>query len=154
MDVLISGVTKRFLSCSKPLGRLPNKTQESLAVKTIKPFYDFARGRNIKFLAPVVVSVIFTESKTCSFQVLPIGRAVPTPAVPLGCQTLPVSSVREEVRPQRPPVQTHQSAPLPADQPDGSRRKLSCRLGTSGKLCEPRNPSISRRQDLSHGSRT
>lgn len=59
-----------------------------------------------------------------SFQVFPIGRAVPTPAVPLGCQTVPVSSVREEVRPQRPPVQTHQSPPFSTNQPDSSHCKL------------------------------
>lgn len=112
----------------------PTSKQNSrvISIKDNKPFYYFPRGGNIKFLAPAVVSVIFTESKIFSLQVLPIGRAVPTSAVPLGCQTLPVSSVREEVRPQRPPVQTHQSAPLPADQPDGSRRKLSRRRGPLG----------------------
>lgn len=123
----------------------PTSKQNSrvISIKDNKPFYDFPRGGNIKFLAPAVVSVIFTESKIFSLQVLPIGRAVPTSAVPLGCQTLPVSSVREEVRPQRPPVQTHQSAPLPADQPDGSRRKLSRRRGPLGISASHENPSIS-----------
>lgn len=71
-----------------------------------------------------------------SFQVFPIGRAVPTPAVPLGCQTVPVSSVREEVRPQRPPVQTHQSPPFSTNQPDSSHCKLMC-----GGLGSPGNPA-------------
>lgn len=125
----------------------PTSKQNSavICIRDNKPFYGFAQGGNIESLALILVSAIFTESKPSPLQVLPIRRAVPTPAVPLGCQTLPVSSVREEVRPQRPPVQTHQSAPLPADQPDGSRRKLSRRRTgvTSGIVCSPRNPWIS-----------
>lgn len=44
----------------------PTSKQNSrvISIKDNEPFYDFARGGNIKFLAPVVVSVIFTESKT------------------------------------------------------------------------------------------
>ena len=50
-------------------------------------------------------------------QVLALGRAVATPAFALGREALPVPRVREEVRPQRPPVQARQGAPLPAQQP-------------------------------------
>lgn len=50
-------------------------------------------------------------------QVLALGRAIATPALALGREALPVPRVREEVRPQRPPVQARQGAPLPAQQP-------------------------------------
>lgn len=87
-----------------------------------------------------------------SFQVFPIGRAVPTPAVPLGCQTVPVSSVREEVRPQRPPVQTHQSPPFSTNQPDGSHCKLM--RGGLGSLRETQRERRSHSHaDASHRSR-
>lgn len=90
-----------------------------------------SRRRTLAF-SPVCLYSI----QNFSFQVFSIGRAVPTPAVPLGCQTVPVSSVREEVRPQRPPVQTHQSPPFSTNQPDGSRCKLM-----HGELGSPGNPA-------------
>lgn len=81
-----------------------------------------------------------------SFQVFPIGRAVPTPAVPLGCQTVPVSSVREEVRPQRPPVQTHQSPPFSTNQSDSSHCKLM--RGGLGSLGNPAGATVSQDVDV------
>lgn len=70
-------------------------------------------------------SFVIVEYETLLFfQVLPIRWVVSTPAIPLGCQTVPVSSVRKEVRPQWPSVQTHQSPPFSANQPDSSLGKL------------------------------
>lgn len=65
-------------------------------------------------------------------QVFPVRRAVSPPALPLRCQTLPVSGLWEEVRPQRPPVEAHQSTPFPTQQPDSSHSKLT--LGSLGPL--------------------
>jgi len=58
-------------------------------------------------------------------QVLPVRRAVPPPALPLRRQALRVLPVREEVRPQRPPVQTHQGPPQLQAQQDNQSHRLS-----------------------------
>lgn len=60
-----------------------------------------------------------------SGQIFPIRRAVPTPAIPLRCQTLPVPSVWEEICPQWPPVKTCQSPPFSTHQPHSSLPKLT-----------------------------
>lgn len=63
-------------------------------------------------------SLSITESRTSYLQVFPIRRALSAQTIPLWRQTLPVSSVWEEVRSQWPPVQTHQSPPFSTNQPD------------------------------------
>lgn len=60
-----------------------------------------------------------------SGQIFPIRRAVPTPAIPLRCQTLPVPSVWEEICPQWPPVKTCQSPPFSTHQPHSPLPKLT-----------------------------
>lgn len=54
------------------------------------------------------------------WQVLPVRRAVPTPPLPLRSEAVPVHRLREEVRPQRSPVETPQSPPLSTKQQDSA----------------------------------
>ena len=73
---------------------------------------------------PVHISLHSLGTDLCSLlsssQVLPVGRAVAAPPFTFGGQALPVHRVREEVCPQRPPVQTHQSTQLSAAQQDSA----------------------------------
>lgn len=54
------------------------------------------------------------------WQVFSIWWAFQTPPLPLRSETVPVHRLREEVRPQRSPVETPQSPPLSTKQQDGT----------------------------------
>lgn len=70
-------------------------------------------------------TVITSLALPLSLQVLPVRRAVPTPALPLRSEAVPVHRLREEVRPQRSPVETPQSPPLSTKQQDRTLCKLT-----------------------------
>lgn len=59
------------------------------------------------------------------FKVLSLRWAVPPPEVSLGSQALRVHNVRQKVRQERPPIQTHQGAPGSSCRQTGQGERLS-----------------------------
>lgn len=79
------------------------------------------------FDAQTFIWTIYTFWVCFSRQVLPVRRAVPTPPLSLWSEAIPVHRLREEVCPQRSPVETPQSPPLSTKQQDRPLCKLTPR---------------------------
>lgn len=123
----------------------PTSKQNSrvISIKDNKPFYYFPRGGNIKFLAPAVVSVIFTESKIF----FPPGSPDRTSCPDIGGPTRVSNPTSVKCARRSSPAATTCPNTSKCTASRGSAGRFAPQTepqtGTSGNLCEPRNPSIS-----------
>lgn len=79
-------------------------------------------------------------------QVLPIRRTVPSPPLSLWHQAVRVLTVREEVRPQRSLIQTHEGPPQLQAQQDYQSQRVTPSAGLQPALYPPTQPDLASNQ--------